>query len=100
MGTYTLSDKYALSPRASGIHIRQSTRAHFISYTYSITLVFLAVMAMQFSTKATTINKIDGKGPNYELKNTRSYLINNTRYISYYSYYLLLALEMETHTNT
>ena len=78
MGTCILLDKYALSARASGIHIRQSTRAHVISYIYSITIVFLA---MQFSTRATTINKIDSKGPKYELKNTRSYLINNTRYM-------------------
>ena len=34
MGTRALPDMYALSPRASGIHIRQSTRAHVITYTY------------------------------------------------------------------
>ena len=39
MGTHALPDMYALSPwaccpRASGIHIRQSTRAHVITYTY------------------------------------------------------------------
>ena len=34
MGTSALPDMYALSPRASGIHIRQSTRAHVITYTY------------------------------------------------------------------
>ena len=38
MGTRALPDMYALSPRAcgpraSGIHIRQSTRAHVITYT-------------------------------------------------------------------
>ena len=37
MGTHALLDMYALSPRAcgpqaSGIHIRQSTRAHVITY--------------------------------------------------------------------
>ena len=30
MGTRALPDMYALSPRALGIHIRQSTRAHVI----------------------------------------------------------------------
>ena len=40
MGTRALPDMYALSPwacspRASGIHIRQSTRAHVITYTCS-----------------------------------------------------------------
>ena len=39
MGTRALPDMYALSPRAcgpwaSGIHIRQSTRAHVITYVY------------------------------------------------------------------
>ena len=39
MGTRALPDMYALSPRAcgpraSGIHIRQSTHAHVITYTY------------------------------------------------------------------
>ena len=34
MSTRALPDMYALSPRASGIHIRQSTRAHVITYTY------------------------------------------------------------------
>ena len=39
MGTRALPDIYALSPRAcgpraSGIHIRQSTCAHVITYTY------------------------------------------------------------------
>ena len=34
MGTRALPDMYALSPRASGIHIRQSTRARVITYTY------------------------------------------------------------------
>ena len=43
MGTRALPDMYALSPRAcgpraSGIHIRQSTRAHVITYTSYITL--------------------------------------------------------------
>ena len=38
MGTRALPDMFALSPRAcdpraSGIHIRQSTRAHVITYT-------------------------------------------------------------------
>ena len=31
MGTCDLPDMYALSPRASGIHIRQSTLAHVIT---------------------------------------------------------------------
>ena len=34
MGTRALPDMYALSPRASGIHIRQSTTAHVITYAY------------------------------------------------------------------
>ena len=39
MSTRALPDMYALSPRACGprassIHIRQSTRAHVITYTY------------------------------------------------------------------
>ena len=33
MGNRALPDMYALSPRASGIHIRPSTRAHVITYT-------------------------------------------------------------------
>ena len=41
MGTRALPDMYALSPlacgpRALGIHIRQSTRAHVTIITYSI----------------------------------------------------------------
>ena len=31
MGTRALPDIYAFSPRASGIHIRQSTHAHVIT---------------------------------------------------------------------
>ena len=39
MGIRALPDMYALSPwacgpQASGIHIRQNTRAHVITYTY------------------------------------------------------------------
>ena len=35
MGTRTFPDMYALSPRASGMHIRQSTRAYVITlYIY------------------------------------------------------------------
>ena len=33
MGTSTLPDMYALSPRASGIQIKQSTHAHVITIT-------------------------------------------------------------------
>ena len=32
MGICALPDMYALSPRAPGIHIRQSTRVHVITY--------------------------------------------------------------------
>ena len=44
MGTCALPDIYALTPRAcgpraSGIHIRQSTRAHVITYTYKHTII-------------------------------------------------------------
>ena len=35
MSTRALPDMYALSPWASAIHIRQSTRAHVITITYS-----------------------------------------------------------------
>ena len=34
MGTRALPDTYALSPRAFGIYIRQSTCAHVITITY------------------------------------------------------------------
>ena len=33
MGTHALPDMYTLNPRASGTHIRQSTRAHVITIT-------------------------------------------------------------------
>ena len=33
MGTHALPDMYTLNPRASGIHIRQSTRANVITIT-------------------------------------------------------------------
>ena len=33
MGTHALPDMYARSPRAEGIRIRQSTRAHVVTYT-------------------------------------------------------------------
>ena len=44
MGTRPLPDMYALSPRACGarafgIHIRQSTRAHVITYTCGLHLI-------------------------------------------------------------
>ena len=48
MGTRALPDMYALSPRAcgpraSGIHIRQSTHAHVITYTYTYKVDILPV---------------------------------------------------------
>ena len=54
-----------------------------ITYTYNVTSVFLAAMPMHFNTMATTINEIDGKGPNFELKNSKSYLLIH-KYISHH----------------
>ena len=34
MSTRGLPDMYTLSPRASGVHIRQTTRVHGITITY------------------------------------------------------------------
>ena len=39
MGTRVLPDMYARSPRAEGIHIRQSTSAHVITNMYHIAWV-------------------------------------------------------------
>ena len=46
MGTRALPDMYALSPRASGIHIRQSTRAHVITYTYIHVYISILLIIM------------------------------------------------------
>ena len=53
MGTRALPDMYSLSPRASGIHIRQSTRAHVITYTIfyiyiynNIYIIYIYVLCM------------------------------------------------------
>ena len=35
MGSRDLPDMYAVSPRASGIHIRQIPSAHVTTYTYT-----------------------------------------------------------------
>ena len=51
MGTRALPGMYALSPRALGIHIRQSTRAHVTTITYYLLtdLRFLTVVTNFFS---------------------------------------------------
>ena len=41
MGTCALPDMHALSPRASNIHIRQSTRAHVIIVTYIVVVIYM-----------------------------------------------------------
>ena len=58
MGTCALPDIHALSPlacgpQASGIHIRQSTRAHVITYTSRLMVVSRA--AKQSRTGDTTV---------------------------------------------
>ena len=51
MGTSTLPDMYARSPRAEGIHIRQSTRAHVIT----IMLHFLSELTQQLKLRVRSI---------------------------------------------
>ena len=62
MGTRALPDMYALSPRAcgpraSGIHIRQSTRAHVITYTYFTSAIFCNCKTLIFAFKKNLLLK-------------------------------------------
>ena len=43
MGTCGLPDMYTLCPRPSGVHIRQTTRAHVTTIKYSIAASLCAV---------------------------------------------------------
>ena len=44
MSTSALPDMYTLSPRASGVHIRQTTHVHGISTSFSISTHFVNIL--------------------------------------------------------
>ena len=56
MGTRALPDMYALSPRASCIHIRQSTHAHVITYTYIY--VYIHILYIGFLLQGSNLCKL------------------------------------------
>ena len=48
MCTRDLSDMYARSPRAEGIHIRQIPRAHATTYTCNTAVIYIDNFARSF----------------------------------------------------